>query len=73
MKFILSTCFKIFQVCGSYQCPYCPFYSSVGLPSPNWAVLAAGLIATVAFQNAAVALSVLQRRTFQVISRTTSS
>ena len=29
--YILSIC----EVCGSYQCPYCPFYSSSGLPVPN--------------------------------------
>jgi CD109 antigen len=40
--YILSIC----EVCGSYQCPYCPFYSSApGLPSPNWTVMAATLAA----------------------------
>ena len=30
--YILSIC----EVCGSYQCPYCPFYSSATLPAVNW-------------------------------------
>ncbi len=33
--YILSIC----EVCGSYQCPYCPFYSSATLPAINWTVL----------------------------------
>ena len=34
--YILSIC----EVCGSYQCPYCPFYSAAdGPPGPNYAVM----------------------------------
>ena len=33
--YILSIC----EVCGSYQCPYCPFYSSANIPILNWAII----------------------------------
>ena len=33
--YILSIC----EVCGSYQCPYCPFYSSANIPLLNWAFI----------------------------------
>lgn len=33
--YILSIC----EVCGSYQCPYCPYYSSAILPTINWTML----------------------------------
>merc|ERR1711899_402108 len=33
--YILSIC----EVCGSYQCPYCPFYSSATIPLLNWAMV----------------------------------
>jgi CD109 antigen len=45
--YILSIC----EVCGSYQCPYCPFYSSApALPASHW------------LQLVAVALSILTVR-----------
>ena len=37
--YILSIC----EVCGSYQCPYCPFYSSAPPPLASSAILAATL------------------------------
>ena len=46
--YILSIC----EVCGSYQCPYCPFYSSAPpLPHPfiSSAILAALLVIAPAF------------------------
>merc|ERR1712141_18857 len=33
--YILSIC----EVCGSYQCPFCPFYSSANIPLLNWAFI----------------------------------
>ena len=33
--YILSIC----EVCGSYQCPYCPFYSSANMPCLNWTMI----------------------------------
>merc|ERR1711894_409925 len=33
--YILSIC----EVCGSYQCPYCPFYSAANLPYLNWSII----------------------------------
>ena len=33
--YILSIC----EVCGSYQCPYCPFYSSATFPAINWTMV----------------------------------
>merc|ERR1719336_3532280 len=33
--YILSIC----EVCGSYQCPYCPFYSSANIPILDWAII----------------------------------
>ena len=33
--YILSIC----EVCGSYQCPYCPYYSSAALPAISWTLL----------------------------------
>merc|ERR1712001_374383 len=33
--YILSIC----EVCGSYQCPYCPFYSSANISLLNWAMI----------------------------------
>ena len=44
--YILSIC----EVCGSYQCPYCPFYSSSNLPSVNWTMLLS-MIVTMFFVN----------------------
>ncbi len=46
--YILSIC----EVCGSYQCPYCPFYSAAPplLPSPNLAALLALALASWAAQ-----------------------
>ena len=38
--YILSIC----EVCGSYQCPYCPFYSSASLFSVHWPLV--GLLVT---------------------------
>ncbi len=34
--YILSIC----EVCGSFQCPYCPFYSSAEAPQPLLVVFA---------------------------------
>ena len=51
--YILSIC----EVCGSYQCPYCPFYSSgisVGL---NWNLVATLLISHVFFNSALLSLN----------------
>ena len=33
--YILSIC----EVCGSYQCPYCPFYSSANMLYLNWTMI----------------------------------
>ena len=35
--YILSIC----EVCGSYQCPYCPFYSAAYIFGVNWTLLVA--------------------------------
>jgi len=35
--YILSIC----EVCGSYQCPYCPFYSAAYMFEVNWTLLVA--------------------------------
>ena len=40
--YILSIC----EVCGSYQCPYCPFYSSGDFFSANWPLIGALVVAT---------------------------
>jgi len=34
--YVLNIC----EVCGSYQCPYCPFYSAAGLASSSAVALA---------------------------------
>ena len=39
--YILSIC----EVCGSYQCPYCPFYSSANLPYLNWSIIVPLIVA----------------------------
>ena len=52
--YILSIC----EVCGSYQCPYCPFYSAAP-PTQlaiNWA-LAAALLVSHVFFNSVISLA----------------
>ncbi len=45
--YILSIC----EVCGSYQCPYCPFYSTASAFSGvNWTMTTALVILAVAYQ-----------------------
>ena len=39
--YILSIC----EVCGSYQCPYCPFYSSANMLNLNWTMIVPLLLA----------------------------
>ena len=38
--YILSIC----EVCGSYQCPYCPFYSSSSLLQPSLVFISMSLV-----------------------------
>ena len=45
--YILSIC----EVCGSYQCPYCPFYSSSPLLSPSPAISLVLAIISVIFSR----------------------
>lgn len=33
--YILSIC----EVCGSYQCPYCPYYSSTSVTEVSWTLM----------------------------------
>ena len=53
--YILSIC----EVCGSYQCPYCPFYSSAPflLPSINWAVLTIAIVISQVFLSPILSIS----------------
>merc|ERR1711874_222589 len=39
--YILSIC----EVCGSYQCPYCPFYSSANMLYLNWTMIVPLIVA----------------------------
>ena len=55
--YILSIC----EVCGSYQCPYCPFYSSATIPLLNW-VMIIPLIAAVLVTNVQMKASVYTKR-----------
>ena len=58
--YILSIC----EVCGSYQCPYCPFYSSANLPNVNWAVLFTLIVTILVFNlqtRASISLRQSQR------------
>jgi hypothetical protein len=45
--YILSIC----EVCGSYQCPYCPFYSSAVLPTVSWTLLVTTFLTLFVFVN----------------------
>ena len=45
--YILSIC----EVCGSYQCPYCPFYSDSQLPLPSPVTVLVLLIISVIFSR----------------------
>ncbi|XP_039278846.1 uncharacterized protein LOC120348824 [Nilaparvata lugens] len=38
--YILNIC----EVCGSYQCPYCPYYNKSTLPAPQLAIILAAMV-----------------------------
>ena len=54
--YILSIC----EVCGSYQCPYCPFYSASAMFAPSLAFVAASFFVS-------FLLTREQLRTFQIV------
>ena len=45
--YILSIC----EVCGSYQCPYCPYYSSAVLPNVSWTLMLTTFVTLFVFIN----------------------
>ncbi|TRY74425.1 hypothetical protein TCAL_00656 [Tigriopus californicus] len=56
--YILSIC----EVCGSYQCPYCPFYShGPSLVAVNWAILLSVSVAVFLFNDLGLSSSLRGR------------
>ena len=59
--YILSIC----EVFGSYQCPYCPFYSSANIPFMNWGMIMPLIVAVLVINiqmRASVSINRVRRR-----------
>ena len=63
--YILSIC----EVCGSYQCPYCPFYSSANIPFLNWALIMPLIVAVIMINiqmRASVSINRVRRKSYHI-------